>query len=63
MSARTVALLLAAAAVLGLAGWLVYSGQPVEMARCGLKSIHQATAAQPSAPTEAPAIVAKPQVE
>jgi hypothetical protein len=59
MSARTVAILLAAAAVFGLVGWLIYSGQPVEMARCGLKAIHQATAAQPSVVTEAPAIVAE----
>jgi len=63
MFARTVALLLAAAAVLGLAGWLVYSGQPVEMARCGLKSIHQATAAQPSVVTEAQTVAAEPPVE
>jgi len=63
MSARIVVILLAAAAVLGLAGWLVYSGQPVEMARCGLKSIHQATAVHTSAPNEAQTVAAEPPVE
>ena len=38
MQLTLVAPLLLVALVLGLAGWMVYAGEPVEMARCGLRS-------------------------